>query len=275
MTTAARIHTSSEAQFYLPTGEPFYEVPYADPKKGMRRATLADARKVGALPGPTTILKVLAKPELQSWLIEQAVLAVLTTPRKRNLATGSFESDDDFVNRVLKVEKIQDQERDIAATRGTAIHAAMEAYFTGQPVPEEMKAWIMPAAKAICEHGTLVCSEKVLIGDGYGGRCDLILENTDFWQIWDLKSTKKLPEKGSWMEHVIQLSAYAAAWKIMVLNSDLAKKHIQTFNCYVSSIEPGKFIIWKNPDGWIEDYEEAFVPAMKLWRRLNNYYPKQ
>lgn len=61
--------------------EACYEVPYADPSKGMRPTTLADAKKLGLFPSPTTVLQVLAKPGLTAWLQEQAVLASLTLPR--------------------------------------------------------------------------------------------------------------------------------------------------------------------------------------------------
>ena len=46
-----------------------------------RPTTLRDARKLGLLPSVTNILSILSKPELTSWLQEQAVMAALTLPR--------------------------------------------------------------------------------------------------------------------------------------------------------------------------------------------------
>jgi len=120
MTTVANVKQSEASHFYLKDGTPFYEVPYKDPTKGMRKATLADARKVNALPSVTTILRILDKPALTRWLIEQAVLAVLTTPRLDG------EVLDVFIERVLLVTKSRTKKRDAAAELGTKIHAAME-----------------------------------------------------------------------------------------------------------------------------------------------------
>lgn len=271
MTTAARTFSDSAAQFYLPTGAPFYEMPYADPKKGMRKATLADARKVGALPGPTAVLKCLAKPELQNWIVEQAVLAVLTTPRQNG------ESDDAFVHRVLHVEKVQDQERDSAAELGTAIHDACACYFTGQDVPDAMRLWVMPALIELVKLGSLVCCEKVLLGAGYGGRTDLILEASECWWIIDYKGTKKLPEKEAWPEHRLQLSAYAAAFaqKLSATEQSPVRgtKPIRCANCYISTTEQGKFAIKHHTDEWQKTYQTGFVPLLKVWAWMNNYVP--
>lgn len=267
MTTNARVHSESTAQFYTPDGKPFYEVAYSDPKKGMRRANLADARKIGALPGPTTILKCLAKPELQSWIVEQTVLAVLTTPRLPGEDEGAF------VHRVLHVEKVQDEERDQAAAFGTALHDALSAYFTGSTVPEDMRPWIGPACEALCSRGQLVCSEKVLIGQGYGGRCDLILESPDFWWIIDYKTTKKLPDKGAWLEHRLQLSAYAAAYARMLEHAGHKGKLIRCANCYISSTDTGKYIIWDHEQPWSNTYSRGFVPLLQVWCFVNGYYP--
>ena len=81
----------------------------------MRKTTLADARKLGLVPSVTTILKVLAAPALESWKIEQACLALLTSPRQAD------ERDDAFVKRILQTDRVQDQEAAAAAERGTEI----------------------------------------------------------------------------------------------------------------------------------------------------------
>lgn len=175
MTTVARIHTSKDASWYTTSGQPLYEIPKAD-GKGVRAPTLADAKKRGDLiPRVTTILRQLAKPELQDWLIEQAVLAVMTTPQLDGEAT------DAFIHRVLHVERIQDQESSIARDKGTEIHAALETYFGGKDVAPDLLPWIEPAAKVIAARGQRIASEKILVGDGYAGRTDLIQEAPDAW----------------------------------------------------------------------------------------------
>jgi hypothetical protein len=200
-------------------------------------------------------------------------MAVMTTPRKEG------ESLDDFVYRVLQVERVQDQESQTARDRGTEIHLAVENYFLGAPVNPEMLPWIEPAVKAICQYGSLVATETILVGEGFAGRTDLILETPAAWWVFDTKSTKSLPDpkKGSWDEHRMQLSAYAAAWSMKVQAAGTATtiKPVRTANCYISTIEQGKFVICENPEDWRRDYEQGFRNALWIWQYLKGYSAKQ
>lgn len=257
MNTSARPTTTEASHYYLPDGTPFYEVPYADPKKGMRKATLADARKVNALPSVTTVLRVLDKPALTTWLIEQACLAVLTTPR------GEHEFLDAFVDRVLHQEKQQEQEAQKARDLGTDIHAGMEAALKGEQVSEEIAPYIRGAVEALKPYGQVVATERVIVGNGYAGRTDLITRTPACDWIWDFKTTKKLP-KTAYAEHRLQLSAYARAW--------VYTEQVRTANLYLSTAEPGGFVICEHED-WHREYANGFLPALTLWRHLNNYSP--
>src|SRR6476469_5111583 len=94
------------SHWYLRDGQPFHEIAKKD-GSGKRAATLADARKVGALPSVTNVLGVLAKPGLDAWKIEQGIVAALTLPR------GNDEPLDAFARRVVvdmgeQVEKAAD-----------------------------------------------------------------------------------------------------------------------------------------------------------------------
>lgn len=268
MTTNARPTTRNDAHWYNPDGSPCFEIPKAD-GKGTRSPTIADARKFGLLPSVTTILKVINKPELINWIVEQAVLAVLTSPRRNG------ETLDDFVHRVLHVEKVQEKERESAADRGRAIHDACEAYFTGQEVDSEIRPWIEPAVKEITNAGgNLVCAERNIVGEGYAGRLDLVWETPEVWQVWDFKHTKKLPEKGAWNEHVLQCSAYAAALERMLASAGTpVAKPIRTANCYISSVEQGKFVCHYHDPDWPDSYRRGFYSFYKGWCYLNNFYP--
>src|SRR6185503_9066761 len=77
MTTAARVQSAEAAHFYTKTGEPMHFIERSD-GQGTRPTTLRDAKKLGLLPSPTSILKVLRAPQLEAWKMEQAALAVLT-----------------------------------------------------------------------------------------------------------------------------------------------------------------------------------------------------
>src|SRR3954471_18181417 len=74
------IEREPASHWYLRDGTPFHDVEKKD-GTGIRPATLADARKVGALPSVTNVLGVLAKPGLDAWKIEQGIMAALTLPR--------------------------------------------------------------------------------------------------------------------------------------------------------------------------------------------------
>lgn len=228
--------------------------------KGNRPTTLRDARKLGLLPSVTTILKILHKQALVDWLINQSVMTVLTAPRKAG------EDIDAFVHRVLVSEAQQDAESQKARDLGTDIHAALEAALQGKPVDDErLRGYIEGPLAKLREVGSVVATEKILVGDGYAGKTDAILGASGLEILVDFKTAKKLPEKGSWPEHRLQLAAYAKAW---------AKDHggAGTANLYISTTEPGKFVYYENLD-WEGDYERGFRPFVQHWQWATGYAP--
>lgn len=269
MNTAARPATDGGgSHWYSLNCEPLYEVPKKD-GSGMRPFTLADARKMTPRPVPsvTTVLKTLWKPQLEAWKIEQACLAVLTAPR------GPAEGLDAFVERVLHEERQQDQERDVAARRGVAIHDAIEGWFNDQSCHQtlDMWRWIEPTIEFLVQHGgTRGCqTETILVSDdGYGGRVDLISEPpVDIrHHIWDFKSTRNLP-KEAYPEHVLQCAAYANA-----LQQSLgpARVPITTGNIYISTVNQGEFKVCLHGD-WQDTYKRGFKPLLDYWQWANKW----
>jgi PD-(D/E)XK nuclease superfamily len=276
MTTVARVHTERrDASWYTTAGEPLYEIPKAD-GKGTRAPTLADAKKRGdLLPRVTTILGLLDKPALNDWKVEQGVLAVMTTPQLPG------ESMDAFVHRVLHVERVQDQEAATARNRGTEIHSALQSYFNGEDVAPELLPWISPVALKITAYGERVTSEKILVGDGYAGRTDLILMAPDCWWIFDFKTSKTMPDpkKSAYVEHRLQLAAYAAAFEKFTIESAVISpgrlKPIRTANAYISSIVQGSFTLIEHQPDWQTTYERGFRPLVTYWQWLTGYRATQ
>lgn len=252
MTTAARIQLSEAAHWYSVNGEPVYEVAKAD-GKGMTPTTLRHARKMNLLPSVTTILRVLDKPALTAWKIEQAVLAVMTTPRQPS------EPDDIFIERVLKTDKEHDKERDKAAQLGTDIHAAIEAGLRGLPIPPHLTVYADPVVEAVGQLGAVLWSERVLVGAGFAGKSDCGIGTMKGNVIVDFKSTKTLP-KECYPEHRLQLAAYA--------RPALATR---AFNAYISTTEPGKIAVCE-VEG-LEAAYGAFENLLEVWFWLNNYRP--
>ena len=104
---------------YNNKGKPVYEVPYAN-KKGMRKATLKDARKLGLYPSVTEVLNILDKPGLNIWKENQVLESALTLTRDKN------DSDKSFIARIKKDAKELSLK---ARNKGTDIHNALEKWF--------------------------------------------------------------------------------------------------------------------------------------------------
>jgi hypothetical protein len=258
--TAARPRSSEGAHFYNRDGTPLYEVPYADASKGVRPATLADARKLAAIPSVTTYLQVLDKPALNTWKVEQGIHAVMTSPR------GVEEELDAFIHRVIQIERVHEQESETARDKGTEIHAAMEALLLGKPT--EWAEWVRPAYENMWNTVGFTRDlhlETILVSERHAGKADFIAATPEANWIIDWKSTGTLPKKESYPEHRLQLAAYAKSW------SELGHPLIRTANCYISTGEPGKFAFIENPP-WQEDWP-AFEAVMNVWGWLKSYNP--
>lgn len=273
MTTKARIKSSSDAHWYYPDGKPCFEVPRAD-GKGNRKTTIADARKLGLLPSVTTILQIIDRPELLAWKIEQAVLAVVTSPRLDG------EQTDAFVHRVLNVDREQEQERNVAADMGKRIHDAIDMLMNNIPISDEIMPWVWPAFKAVEALGKMAYSEKAVVGEGYAGRSDLIqIQSPTRIVVWDWKTSKRIPEKESWPDHQLQLAAYARAVQVDMFKFANFEKlpnevpEIHTANCYISTLECGKFAIMQNPP-WYPVFTNGFQPLLAFWQWQKNYKPQ-
>ena len=106
-------------------GKPRYEVPYADPKKGMRATTLTDARKHGYVPSVTGILNIMDKPGLNNWLQDRVLESALTLPRLEN------ETDDQYKRRIKQDSK---EISLLARDTGTEIHDACESAFKDREI---------------------------------------------------------------------------------------------------------------------------------------------
>jgi hypothetical protein len=259
VSTTVNARRSESYHWYYPDGRPCYELP----KKtggGMKNTTLADARELGLLPGVSTLLKVLHKPALQDWIIAQAVKAVLDTPRMEG------EDNNTFVDRVLVTERIQDQEAKKAADLGADIHDALEEAIQGRPYPDKFRPYVLPVLDKLQEMGKVVWSEKHLVGSGYAGRADALLDDGTTLTLPDFKSTKSMPKKESWIDHRMQTAFYAACL------GNVADRHIVTANIYISTVNPGEVAVFKQED-WQNTYKEACEPILQYWRWANNYFP--
>lgn len=262
MTTAARTYSEESSHWYTKAGEAFHEVARSD-GKGMRATTLRDARKLGLVPSVTNVLRILAKPALESWKQEQALLAVLTSPRLNG------EADDAFVHRILNVDKVQDAEADAARQRGTRGHDALCKLFRGEEIEPDIEPWVMPAFEQLCKGSELVATEKSLACEHYGGQVDLIqsIEQHEkaapYFRISDFKFRKNIP-KSPYIEEELQCAAYAN----LLNHWQGDTQGIVTQNVYVSTTNCGEFAIMEH-GFWTTSYGQGFAPILRYWQWAN------
>ena len=251
MTTAARYHEAGTSHYYWPDGRPCYTVP----KKsgGDRKTHVGDARKLGLLVSPTTVLKCLHKPQLESWKIEQACLAVLTSPRRDGEAL------DAFVQRVIQEDREHEEERNAAADFGTAIHDALENALNNRPFLHA--EFVEPALKSLSMLGSVHWTERVVVGDGYAGRNDALFIDFPWRTYVDFKTCRSLP-KAAYPEHRMQVASYA--------HTDQTDPcgFVRCALCYVSRTKPGDVLL-DIIDDWEHDWRK-FELLLRFWKLSNN-----
>jgi hypothetical protein len=209
------------------------------------------------------VLRIRHKPELVEWKARQIVMAVLTSPMKDQ------EGLDDYVERVLHTERVQDEESRIASNLGRDMHNGMEALAQGGQIHEDLRPWIEPAYLYLKGLDTweVIETETVKVGPGYAGTVDWIGRKGFRCLIVDFKTTKSIPEKGSWPEHRLQLAAYACPV------FDDPRLTIETANLYISTTDCGRFKLSMKPS-WVHDYRHGFWPLLNHWFWSNNYIPE-
>lgn len=194
-------NTSESGHWYLPDGSPAYRTIGKNGKE--RNTTVKDARGLGLLPSVTTIIGCAAKPALDVWKQQQAILAALTLPRLEG------ESEEDWLSRVVSDSKETAKQ---AAERGTHIHGIIESFYEGVYIPE-LPPYVRVVESVINEHfgPQLWVSEKSFAKNGYGGKCDLIAKNC----VIDFKTTEKdLDKLDYYFDHQMQLAAYRQGFEM-------------------------------------------------------------
>lgn len=230
----------------------------------MRPTTLRDARKLGLLPSVTNILGVIAKPELTTWLQEQAVMAALTLPRIAG------ESEDAFAKRVVEDSLTT---RDNAAGFGTAFHHGAERI--AQTLELDLQH---PAADWLRHYRDwyqaqvreLHWTERTLVEPlrGFAGTADLLVEHREHgWCIVDLKTMKVRPgEKPKpYKSWCYQLAAYRNA----------LGRPVKCLNLIVNSLQAAPPVehLWSEEE--LGNGLEAFYAAHRLWVIEKGYDPAE
>lgn len=194
-------HASESGHWYDRNGNPVWEVTGA---KGQSvKPDIRHARKLGLLPGTTSIAKCAAQEGLVRWKIEQSILAAYTLPAVPG------ESYDAWMARVFTDSETQGRQ---AADRGTLLHAAVQAHFQGESPDPEFWPYVKAVVAVVEKH----CGKQEWRAErsfahelGYGGKVDL---SSGEW-VLDFKSKEAAdldnPQKKLiYDEHPQQLGPY-------------------------------------------------------------------
>jgi hypothetical protein len=237
--------------WYTRDGSAAYQVQGKNGK--WRNTTLKDARNLNLVPSVTTILKIVDKPGLTNWLIDQAILASLTLPRRDD------EVEEEYLARIKSDAKEQGL---AAASLGTDIHAAIEKFYEGKDVSQflEHAQGTKHELDAYFGLRDWICERSFGHELGFGGKVDMHCDGI----VVDIK-TKDFtdPAKVSaYDEHLLQLAAYRVG---------LGMPEARCANIFVSRAIPGlcKIIEWDSADlnrGWA-----MFLHLLRYWQLKTGY----
>lgn len=250
-------HVSESGHWYTRDGKPIYECPSADGKK-MVNITIVQARKLGLLPGCTSVIKILASPGLERWKVRQGIMAALT------LSRIGEETDAEYLDRIEADSKAHAKKR---AEEGTLIHAAVEGFMRGESYDIDLHPHVSGTMQELNRlfTGHKWQPEVVKVHQmGYGCRIDGV---SSLGVVGDWKTKEFAPEAKDYElfydEHIMQLAANkrAAGATGPCVSVIINVKHPGTVRTKVWSAE-----------------EEArglslFDAAHRLWCLKNKYEP--
>ena len=246
---------SESGHWYTQEGEPMYTIVGANGKE--RNTTLRDARKEQLVPSVTTILSMIAKPQLENWKINQALNSALTLQKDED------ESLEEFAYRCKQDSKRIGQE---AAEKGTQIHALIEQGFLGEGTSKPYKA-IKKFLDKNFPKEEWIAEDSFCADLGYGGKIDLYSKSGIFV---DFKTKDNLegkdPSKLVYDEHGMQLSAYAQGCgfdDVERVSIFVDREDTELIACHI----------------WDRDsqtkHREMFNSILTYWKLVKNYEPKK
>lgn len=244
---------SEQGHWYDQSGQPCYTIVGANGKE--RNTTLRDARKFGYVPSVTTVMQVMAKPGLERWKIDQALMAALTLPKLDG------ESLDDFKKRADEDAK---QHAIEAAALGTSIHASLESAFSRQAWPEEHSLHVNAALVAIADrfgHPDWSAEKSFCSPYGYGGKVDLFCPGV----VIDFKTKAFGPEDKikAYDEQIMQLDAY---------RHGLGMPNATMANLFISVTHPGHVQLIVHEEG---NHFAMFRHLLGFWQLSKGYNPME
>lgn len=227
---------------------------------------LRDARKVGGLPSPTTVLKILTSPGLQWYFKRQMWEAAVSTPRTPQM------SDEEHWK---LCQKYADEHGKAARDKGGDFHTMVQQLHLaivgrrstlivppGHPLHPQITAYWQWYEQNVEE--TLLVEHKCK-GDGYGGQLDHMARMRDGRvacldaKTQDISKRKNFEHYPEWG---VQLGAYAGTQDPMP-------------DCLISvcvSSMAGPVVVeayeWPEPPAY---YHQLFLGLLAYWRELHDF----
>lgn len=223
----------------------------------MVKPDIRHARKLGLLPGVTTVLKVQSAPGLVKWQVRQALMSALTLPRREG------ESLDDFMERA---DRDAQEQGNKARDKGTELHTALERAAQCKPFDEQWERHVQAVDTAMrlvgIDFRAGEAERSFAHPLGFGGKNDGHCKRQV--ALWDYKSKPRIEgKKLAYDEHVQQLTACAEGL--------MAGTTPRLLNVFVG-VEDAKCVVheWDDPldcsRGW-----QMFQAALTLWQLKNRY----
>lgn len=245
------IHAAESTHWYARDGSPCYTVKAKDGSD--RPTTLRDARKLNLVPSVTSIIRCAAAPGLEVWKQNQVLMAALTLSRRHG------ESEEMYIARIVQDSKEQARK---AADRGTAIHAAIQGHYEGEPPSEEYWEHVRGAVAAVdgWMKGPWDAEKSFASALGFGGKVDL----SSPWAVADFKTKEFDSETDlkTWDEHAMQLAAYRGG---------LGLHRARCAIVYVSASVPGLARVMPiKEDGLLKGWG-MFGSLLSYWKAKTGY----
>lgn len=301
------------SHWYRANGDACHSLPTKSKtaKNPTRPVKITDAMEMRLFPSVTTILGVLAKPQLDDWKQKQVHQATLRkianlvavvnnehpTPERIALLTKLVTATEaDFKDKAGEVYAFQSacideafKQVEDAADAGTLIHAGAEKALQGldydqdQPVylpalkqTFPLKTFIEPIVRFVDEEEIRVTGHELRTvnhGEGYAGTIDAIMRSKRGLGILDFKTRKTDPRFPCepYDGQPMQIAAYHVSHYGSIPEPG---DHAAGCNLYISTTEPGRV-----EDCWYDAAQvgrewHAFTNVAALWRHLKGYDPR-
>lgn len=223
-----------------------------------RSTHLGDARKFGWYPGASSIVRQEHTPMLERWKIRQAVLSALTHPK-----VGEIK---DAEQLFAMIERDAHEQVKQAASRGTAIHKAIETFFVDGTVDMAYEPYITAVRKelhmlsGVDDRHAWRTEVAVVHPYGFGGRVDLVSHELGWVIDFKGKEFGAGDEIKGYPEQCRQLAAYREA----------TTPSARTANIYISRNNPGLVRAFEWSEAESAKAWKEFVVLLTFWQLKNN-----